>query len=149
MTNSLSRFVMALAFGAVAAGLPLGSSHAADNVIRIGFQKYGTLVLLKAKGSLEKKLEPLGFSVLWTEFPSGPPLLEAINVGAIDFGTTGETPPIFAQAAGAPILYVAHEPPSPQGEAILVPKDSPIRTVADLKGKAPQRNLWVRFGSGR
>jgi len=135
MTKYLSRFVAALAFGAVAAGLPLGSSHAADNVIRIGFQKYGTLVLLKAKGSLEKKLEPLGFGVLWTEFPSGPPLLEAINVGAIDFGTTGETPPIFAQAAGAPILYVAHEPPSPQGEAILVPKDSPIRTVADLKGK--------------
>jgi sulfonate transport system substrate-binding protein len=108
---------------------------AADKTIRIGFQKYGTLVLLKAKGTLEKKLEPLGVKVVWTEFPSGPPLLEAINVGAIDFGTAGETPPIFAQAAGAPILYVAHEPPAPKGEAILVPKDSPIKSVADLKGK--------------
>jgi sulfonate transport system substrate-binding protein len=73
--------------------------------------------------------------VAWTEFPAGPQLLEAMNVGAIDFGTTGETPPIFAQAAGAPLVYVAHEPPAPQGEAILVRKDSPIRGVADLKGR--------------
>jgi sulfonate transport system substrate-binding protein len=108
---------------------------AAEKVIRIGFQKYGTLMLLKAKGSLEKKLEPLGFKVVWTEFPSGPSLLEALNVGAINFGTTGETPPIFAQAAGAPILYVGNEPPAPEGEAILVPKDSPIKAVADLRGK--------------
>ncbi len=73
--------------------------------------------------------------MVWTEFPSGPPLLEALNVGAIDFGNTGEAPPIFAQAAGAPIQYVAYEPPAPKGEAILVPKDSPIKSVADLKGK--------------
>jgi sulfonate transport system substrate-binding protein len=120
---------------AIAMTLMAASSHGADKLIRIGFQKYGTLVLLKAKGTLEQKLEPLGYKVTWTEFPSGPPLLEALNVGAIDFGTTGETPPIFAQAAGAPILYVAHEPPAPQGEAILVPKDSGITTVAGLKGK--------------
>ena len=62
--------------------------------------------LLKGKGSLEEKLKPLGYKVAWTEFPSGPPLLEALNVGAIDFGITGEAPPIFAQAAGAPLLYV-------------------------------------------
>jgi sulfonate transport system substrate-binding protein len=73
--------------------------------------------------------------VTWTEFPSGPPLLEAINVGAIDFGNTGESPPIFAQAAGAPIRYVAYEPPAPKGEAILIPKDSPLKSVADLRGK--------------
>ena len=108
---------------------------AQDKVVRIGFQKYGKLVLLKSKGTLEKKLKPLGYKVEWTEFPSGPPLLEALNVGAIDFGNTGEAPPIFAQAAGAPLVYVAHEPPAPKGEAILVPKDSPIKTVADLKGK--------------
>jgi len=73
--------------------------------------------------------------VVWTEFPSGPPLLEALNVGAIDFGNTGEAPPIFAQAAGAPIQYVAYEPPAPKGEAILVPKDSKLASVAELKGK--------------
>src|SRR4051794_8808424 len=107
-----------------------------EKVIRIGYQKYGTLILLKAKGSLEAKLKPLGYRVAWAEFPAGPPLLEALNAGAIDFGSVGETPPIFAQAAtGARLTYVAHEPPAPRGEAILVPKDSPIRTVADLKGK--------------
>ncbi|ABQ34667.1 Putative ABC transporter, substrate binding protein [Bradyrhizobium sp. BTAi1] len=113
------------------------SAHADDQgkVIRIGFQKYGNLILLKGKGWLEQKLKPLGYGVEWKEFPSGPPLLEALNVGSIDFGHAGETPPIFAQAAGAPFLYVAHEPPAPEGEAILVPKESAIKSVADLKGK--------------
>lgn len=115
--------------------LPAAPAQAQDKVVRIGFQKYGKLVLLKSKGSLEPKLKALGYNVVWTEFPSGPPLLEALNVGAIDFGNTGEAPPIFAQAAGAPIQYVAYEPPAPQGEAILVPKDSPLKSIADLKGK--------------
>ncbi|CAN5413152.1 sulfonate ABC transporter substrate-binding protein [soil metagenome] len=128
---------LALAASAVAALTlaPLSSALAQDKVVRIGFQKYGKLVLLKSKGTLEPKLKALGYSVVWTEFPSGPPLLEALNVGAIDFGNTGEAPPIFAQAAGAPIQYVAYEPPAPKGEAILVPKDSKLATVADLKGK--------------
>src|SRR6202020_2783998 len=82
-----------------------------------------------------EKLRRLGYKVSWTEFPSGPPLLEALNVGAIDFGVAGETPPIFAQAAGAPLVYLAYDPPAPQGEAILVPKDSPIKSVAELRGK--------------
>lgn len=117
--------------------------RAADNVVRIGFQKYGTLVLLKEKGLLEERLKPLGYSVEWTEFPGGPQLLEALNVGAIDYGTTGEAPPIFAQAAGAPLLYVGYEPPAPGGEAILVPADSTLKTVADLKGK----NVALNKGS--
>jgi sulfonate transport system substrate-binding protein len=117
-----------------------GSAHAADKVVRIGYQKYGTLVLLKSRGLLEEKLEPLGWRVTWTEFPAGPQLLEALNVGAIDFGTTGEAPPIFAQAAGAPLVYVGYEPPAPRGEAILVAKDSPIRSVADLRGKTVALN---------
>jgi sulfonate transport system substrate-binding protein len=113
----------------------VGASYGQDKVVRIGFQKYGKLVLLKSRGTLEPKLKALGYEVKWTEFQFGPPLLEAINVGAIDFGNTGETPPVFAQAAGAPIRYVAYEPPAQQGEAILVPKDSPLKSVADLKGK--------------
>ncbi len=113
----------------------LAPAAAADKVVRIGYQKYGTLVLLKGKGLLEQKLEKIGYTVSWTEFPAGPQLLEALNVGAVDFGSTGETPPIFAQAAGAPLVYIAHEPPAPRGEAILVPKDSPIQKVADLKGR--------------
>jgi sulfonate transport system substrate-binding protein len=117
--------------------------HADENTIRIGFQKYGTLVLVKAKGTLDEKLKALGWKVEWTEFPGGPQLLEALNVGAIDYGTTGEAPPIFAQAAGAPLVYVGYEPPAPAGEAILVPKDSPLKTVADLKGK----NVALNKGS--
>src|SRR6202451_3676404 len=114
---------------------PFALTQDADNVIRIGYQKYGTLVLLKARGSLEKRLAPMHVEVKWTEFPAGPQLLEGLNVGSIDFGTAGEAPPIFAQAAGADLVYVGNEPPASTGEAILVPKDSPIKTVADLKGK--------------
>jgi sulfonate transport system substrate-binding protein len=111
------------------------AQKSSDSVLRIGYQKYGTLVLLKARGSLEKRLAPLHVEVQWTEFPAGPQLLEGLNVGSIDFGTVGEAPPIFAQAAGADLVYVANEPPASSGEAILVPKESPIKTVADLKGK--------------
>jgi sulfonate transport system substrate-binding protein len=113
----------------------MGASYGQDRVIHIGFQKYGKLVLLKGQGTLEGKFRPLGYTVSWTEFPSGPPLLEALNVGSIDFGVAGEAPPIFAQAAGAPLVYLANDPPAPQGEAILVPKDSPLKSVADLRGK--------------
>lgn len=124
-------------------GLALGLSAAAlsrpafaeDKVLRVGYQKYGALLLLKGTGALEKALAPLGYKVSWAEFPGGPQLLEALNAGAIDFGTTGEAPPVFAQAAGAPLLYVGYEPAAPKGEAILVQKDSPIKTVQDLKGK--------------
>lgn len=119
---------------ATALALP-AAAHAQEKVVRVGFQKYGKLVLLKSKGTLEGKLKPLGYKVVWTEFPAGPQLLEALNVGAIDFGNTGEAPPIFAQAAGAPLVYVAHEPPAPKGEAILVQKGSSIQSIADLKGK--------------
>ena len=71
----------------------------------------------------------------WAEFAAGPQMLEALNAGAIDIAQTGEAPPIFAQAASDRLVYVAHEPPAPHGEAILVPKDSPIQSLADLKGK--------------
>jgi sulfonate transport system substrate-binding protein len=120
-------FAAALAFGAI--------TQAQAETLRIGYQKYGTLVLLKAKGSLEKRLAEQGIEVKWTEFPGGPQLLEGLNVGSVDFGVTGETPPVFAQAAGADLLYVAYEPPAPQSEAILVPKGSPIQSVKGLAGK--------------
>jgi len=124
--------VCAIAMTALIAAAP---AEAADRLIRVGFQKYGTFLLLKARGLLEKNLAPKGFRVEWTEFPGGPQMLEALNVGALDFGITGEAPPIFAQAAGAPLVYVANEPAAPLSEAILVPKDSPIHAVTELKGK--------------
>ena len=129
------RLLGTLALGAIATQLGSAAARAEDKIIRIGYQKYGNVILLKAKGTLEPKLAAIGYKVTWSEFPFGPPLLEAINAGAIDFGHTGEAPPVFAQAAGSSIVYVAHEAPAPAGEAILVPKDSPIKSVGDLKGK--------------
>jgi sulfonate transport system substrate-binding protein len=135
-----SRRKAILATAAASFGLSLGgvaglAQAQARSTLRIGFQKYGTLTLLKARGDLEKRLAPQGIEVKWTEFPAGPALLEGLNVGSIDFGTVGEAPPIFAQAAGADLVYVANQPPAPKAEAILVPKDSPLKTVAELKGK--------------
>ncbi|OEZ32442.1 sulfonate ABC transporter substrate-binding protein [Variovorax boronicumulans] len=122
-----------------AAALALPSSFAAlaqapARQLRIGHQK-GYLSVLKARGTLEKRLAPLGATVKWTEFTAGPVQLEALNVGSIDFGDVGEAPPIFAQAAGAPLAYVGATVPRPKTEAVLVPKGSAIQTVADLKGK--------------
>lgn len=122
---------------ATGATLALGTAHAqtAPKELRIGYQKYGTLTILKARGDLDKRLAAQGIAVKWTEFPSGPVLLEGLNVGSLDFGTVGEAPPIFAQAAGADLVYVANQPPAPGGEAIVVPKTSTIKNVAELKGK--------------
>jgi sulfonate transport system substrate-binding protein len=131
----LNRMIAAAVLSMTTVLAGVGASYGQDKVVHIGFQKYGKLVLLKSKGTLEPKLKALGYSVQWTEFQFGPPLLEAMNVGSIDFGNTGETPPVFAQAAGAAIRYVAYEPPAPKGEAVLVPKDSALKSVADLRGK--------------
>ncbi|MFM9923587.1 sulfonate ABC transporter substrate-binding protein [Variovorax sp. H27-G14] len=122
----------------VAAAVALPSfaalAQAPARQLRIGNQK-GYLTLLKGRGTLEKRLAPLGASVKWTEFTAGPVQLEALNVGSIDFGDVGEAPPIFAQAAGAPLAYVGATVQRPRSEAVLVPKGSAIKTVADLRGK--------------
>src|SRR2546423_1177787 len=138
--HTIRRAVLSVvALGATMALPSMASTQASSvhklTVLRIGYQRFGDLNVLKARGTLEKSLAPLGITVRWTLFPAGPQLLEGLNVGSIDLGTTGEVPPIFAQAAGAPLVYVATEPPAPAGEAILVPQNSPIHTVADLKGK--------------
>jgi sulfonate transport system substrate-binding protein len=126
-----------LSFSLAAASLALAPAAFAQGdarVLRIGNQK-GTLNLLKGRGTLEKRLAPLNVSVTWTEFAAGPVQLEALNVGSIDFGDVGEAPPIFAQAAGAPLAYVAATVPRPRSEAVIAPAQSAIKTVADLKGK--------------
>ena len=112
------------------------SAHAQETV-RIGYQKSSTLItLLKTQGTLEKALKADGIDVTWHEFPSGLPLLEALNVGNVDISAdVADTVPIFAQAAQAKLTYFAQEAPSPQAQAIVVRKDSPIQQLADLKGK--------------
>jgi len=131
----LSYLVVGVVFGSLTIGGVQAEETQYPKELRIGFQKYGTLIILKAKGALDKRLAEKGVSVKWSEFAFGPPLLEAINVGSIDVGTTGESPPIFAQAAGADIVYIGNEPPAPKGEGLIVLKDSPIKKVSDLKGK--------------
>ncbi len=128
-----------LAAGLATASLtasPFALAQKKADTLRIGYQKAASLfVLLKAQGTLEKKLAALGVTPKWVDFPAGPQLLEGLNVGSVDVGFVGEAPPIFAQAAGAKFVYIGHDPAAPQAEAILVPKSSAIKTVAELKGK--------------
>lgn len=104
-------------------------------VVRIGYQKSGAFLLVKQDGSLEKKLAPLGYGVEWREFPSGPPIVEAINADALDVAHSGDAPLVFAQAAGVPFEYFGVSVPSPDSSGIVVLKDSPLKTLAELRGK--------------
>ena len=104
--------------------------------VKIGYQKgSATLLVLKSSGDLEKQLGDLGYTVTWTEFPAALPLLEAMNAGSIDFGNTGAAPVIFSQAAGTDLIYAVSSASSPRSQGIIVPSDSPIQGIADLKGK--------------
>jgi len=134
----MKRRTLLAAVPLAAPALLLGKkSAAAAETLNIGYQKLSlSLVLARINGSLEAKLKPLGYSVNWSEFTSGPPLLEALNAGAVDLGYTGEPPPIFAQAAGTPISYVAGTDPSPHSIAIMKPADSKLASVKDLAGKS-------------
>src|SRR5271166_4792076 len=80
--------------------LPVYAVADAPKIVHIGYQKSGFLLLVRNEGTLEKRLEPLGYAVEWHEFTSGPPLLEAMNSGAVDFGHSGQPPPVFAQSNG-------------------------------------------------
>jgi len=106
-------------------------------MIRLGYQTSSVLIsVLRAEGTLQRDLAAEGFRLRWSEFTSGLPLTEALNVGGIDVtGDMADTVPVFAQAAGAQFVYFAQEAPSPSGEAIVVPKGSPITTLRDLDGK--------------
>jgi aliphatic sulfonates family ABC transporter substrate-binding protein len=103
--------------------------------LRIGYQKTSVFLAVKAQRVLENRFGPQGVNVSWVEFPFGPPLLEALSVGAIDYGYTGNAPPVFAQAAHANIQYVAVIPSRGYGQAIVVPENSALQTLADLRGK--------------
>jgi sulfonate transport system substrate-binding protein len=127
-----------LRFSAGAAALtalsPRAFAQSGVKEIRVGYQKNGVLVITRQQAALEKHFAPQGIEVKWVEFSSGPPMMEAMNVGSVDYGAVGDSPPVFAQAAGAAIVYAAGQPIT-NGQGILVPKDSPIRSIAELKGK--------------
>jgi aliphatic sulfonates family ABC transporter substrate-binding protein len=120
-----------------AAGFLPAVSRSQDNVteIRIGYQKTGVLPVAKQQQLLEKRFAAQGIAVKWAEFPFGPPLLEALQAGSLEYGYTGDAPPIFAQAARPALLYAAVIPARGSTQAILVPPDSPLKTLQDLRGK--------------
>jgi sulfonate transport system substrate-binding protein len=99
--------------------------------LRVGDQKAGIQALLQAAGGLAGAK----YKITWSQFTSGPPLLEAVNANGVDVGSVGNTPPIFAAAAGAKVTVVSAGAQSLTAQAILVPKGSPVRTVADLRGR--------------
>jgi sulfonate transport system substrate-binding protein len=121
------------------ASLCAGTAQAATEypqTVRVGYQKGNSLVVLKNRGTLEKALAAHNVKVVWQEFAFGPPLVEGINSGDIDIGFVGATPPVFAQAgAGPDVTYVGYSEPYQDNYAILVPKDSTAKTLADLRGK--------------
>jgi sulfonate transport system substrate-binding protein len=122
---------------AIALACTLAIPAQARETVRIGYQKSSTLItLLKAQGTLEQALGKDNIDISWHEFPSGLPLLEALNIGNVDVSAdVADTVPIFAQAAQAKLTYFAEESPSPSAQAIVVAKDSPIQQLSDLKGK--------------
>jgi sulfonate transport system substrate-binding protein len=108
-----------------------GSVDLSKVTLTVGDQKGGSQALLKAAGALDR----IPYKITWKTFTSGPPLLEALNAGAIDIGGVGNTPPLFAAAGKKKIEVVSGARMGAKGDAIVVPKDSPIGSVADLKGK--------------
>ncbi|MFH8403846.1 ABC transporter substrate-binding protein [Streptomyces sp. NPDC018019] len=115
-----------------AGGGSRGRSDGAGPVtLNAGDQRGGSESVLRAAG----ELDDLPYRIQWSTFTSGPPLLEAVNAGAVDVGAVGDTPPVFAAAAHSKIKVIAASHGSSAGEAILVKKDSPITRPAELKGK--------------
>lgn len=127
-TRSLTTSLLALSALTLA-----GAAHAVT--FTIGYQKGGIPNILKALGTLDKyAAQSIDFR--WVLFTAGPPLLEAANAGAVDFGSVGNAPGVFALAGGADLKYVAvsvnH---SDSTEAVIVPQGSALQQVSDLKGK--------------
>ncbi|TBU97047.1 aliphatic sulfonate ABC transporter substrate-binding protein [Phytopseudomonas dryadis] len=129
-------FTLGLLAAASALWLPWQAAHAEGaKTLRIGYQKFNSVNILKGSGALEKALEAQGVKVSWYEFAAGPQLLEALSTGAIDLGHAADAPSVFAQAAGKPVVYLAAEQPYPKGIGILVQTPGNIQSIADLKGK--------------
>src|ERR1700712_5053994 len=135
--------IQAALLPAILVGSTGGSRAAERRTLRFSYQRSSKLLtILKTNGTLEKGLGPQGYDVSWHLFSS---VLTPMNSGAVDFhADVADAVPIFTQSAGAKLTLYAREAPSPAAEGIIVHADSPIRTVADLKG----RTVGVSRGSG-
>ncbi|MBD2312790.1 aliphatic sulfonate ABC transporter substrate-binding protein [Desertifilum sp. FACHB-1129] len=105
------------------------------SAVRIGYQRFSELDLIRTRGELDRQLQQQGVKVEWSFFQSGPPMLEAMNTGSLDIAGVGEAPPIFAQAAGTQFFYIASTPRGLKTQDIVVPKTSSIQSPEDLRGK--------------
>lgn len=110
---------------------PVSAEELSKVTLKVGDQKGGSRALLTAAGLLDD----VPYKIEWSTFTSGPPLLEAVSAGGVDIGRVGNTPPIFAAAANAKLRAVSSSAGGVTGDALLVPADSPLKDVADLRGK--------------
>ena len=134
MNTLISRRLAIGGLGLLGTGLAQrGRAQTASTEFHAGYQKAGLVGVAKEQGVFERRLKPLGVAVKWSEFEIGPQLMEALGTDAIDFGWVGDVPAIAAQSAGAKFVYVARMPWSAHG--MLVPEESPIRSVAEIRGK--------------
>ncbi|MDX2161295.1 MAG: aliphatic sulfonate ABC transporter substrate-binding protein [bacterium] len=139
----MKRLILVVALVALLSVSFGASAQSEPTVIRIGHQRGDLFSLAIAQGWVDEVFPPEQYTVEFSLFPSGPPLLEALNAGAIDFGGTGDAPPVFAQAAGVPLRYVATQV-AYGNEAVIVPADSEIDSLDDLAG---QQIAYVRGSS--
>jgi sulfonate transport system substrate-binding protein len=134
----ISRRHFAIAAGAASVGLATpswGANGLKGSTLTLGYQKTGIPLVARQLKVFERRFEPLGIRIEWAEFTSGLNLLQAMDTGDVAFGNAGNVGCIFLQASGGRVAYVAAQPSTPKSEGILVKDDSPIRTLADLKGK--------------
>jgi aliphatic sulfonates family ABC transporter substrate-binding protein len=123
------------AFSTTAGNPSEPTSAGARTVLRVGYQKLGLLMLIKANGTLDTALRSRDVNIAWQEYPGGIQIVEALHNGDLDLGVVGDCPAVFAQSEQVPIVYVAAEPPANQVAAVLVPRHSPVERVRDLRGK--------------
>ena len=144
--SPLRRLLIGGLLASVASALLPWSEALADDAktLRIGYQKFNSINILKGSGALEKALAPQGVTVSWHEFAAGPQLLEALSTGAIDLGHAADAPSVFAQAAGKPVVYLAAEQPYPRGIGLVEPGHGQLQCAAGVKAGGAR----VGVGSG-
>lgn len=111
------------------------NQDASLETITIGYQKGDIFHLAKIEGTLEESLEAKGYKVKWKSFTDGSALLEALATGSVDYGRTGNTPPVVSQSSGSDVVYIASSFSKYEGSAILTPSGSSIDSLEDLAGK--------------
>ncbi|GAB3686269.1 ABC transporter substrate-binding protein [Saccharopolyspora tripterygii] len=117
---------------------PVAPDQLTGVTLRVGDQKGASQSLLRSA-----RLDDFPYKIEWATFTSGPPLLEALSADAIDIGGTGNTPPLFAGAAGADIKIVAASQGNVESDALVVLPNSPLRSRDQLRG----RKIAVSKGS--